>query len=243
MNSFSSASQTCEPLPRTINRGSPPTERNARTGEFTPPGIMLSARNWRRRDCSVLCDVVDSIDSSRHGEMRCQRIGPVQPNTIAVPLEPISSDIHGSVIPLQHRDSTLDSSSRPSNREGFEGQSRGLRAVLFLFSLRPSLGILQLTTINLPSYNPSHDHRLQGGLPQVDPRSGKRGRRGNLCATGRPVEGFAAGGNHGAAPPEERRSGESRGRGRSTPDCDGTQDCPQTDSAASSDRTNALRTF
>src|SRR3984957_3543607 len=147
MNSFSSASQTCEPLPRTINRGSPPTERNARTGEFTPPGIMLSARNWRRRDCSVLCDVVDSIDSSRHGEMRCQRIGPVQPNTIAVPLEPISSDIHGSVIPLQHRDSTLDSSSRPSNREGFEGQSRGLRTVLFLFSLgRPRH--LALTTIN-----------------------------------------------------------------------------------------------
>src|SRR5579862_1144580 len=73
MNSFSSASHMCEPLPRTINRGSPPTERNARTGEFTPPGIMLSALNWRRRDCSVLCDVVDGIESSRHGEVEIKR--------------------------------------------------------------------------------------------------------------------------------------------------------------------------
>src|SRR5271170_1667340 len=61
MYSFSSASQMCEPFPRTINGGSPPTEPNARTGEFTPPGIMLSARCCRRRDCSVFRDVVDGI--------------------------------------------------------------------------------------------------------------------------------------------------------------------------------------
>src|ERR1700730_14318004 len=65
MYSFSSASQRWDPLPRTINRGSPPTARNARTGEFTPPGIMLSARCCKRRDCSVLRDVVDGIRSSR----------------------------------------------------------------------------------------------------------------------------------------------------------------------------------
>src|SRR3984885_4314166 len=75
----------CDPLPRTIKRGSPPTERNARTGEFTPPGIMLSALNWRRCDSSVLCDVVDGIESSRHGEIRCQLIQSLQTTTIAAP--------------------------------------------------------------------------------------------------------------------------------------------------------------
>src|SRR5262252_8516857 len=72
MYSFSSASHTCDPLPRTINGGSPPTDLNARTGEFTPPGIRLSARCCRRRDCSVLRKVVEGINSSRHGENRCQ---------------------------------------------------------------------------------------------------------------------------------------------------------------------------
>src|ERR1039458_6786854 len=123
----------CDPLPRTINRGSPPTERNARTGEFTPPGIMLSALNWRRRDCSVLRDGVDGIESSRRGEIRCQQIEPLQATTIAARRSQNSSDIHRSAIPLQHGDSTVESSSRPSNREGFEGQSRGLRTVLISF--------------------------------------------------------------------------------------------------------------
>src|SRR5581483_175842 len=68
MYSFSSASQICDPLPRTINGGSPPTDRNARTGEFTPPGIMLSARCCSRRDCSVFREVVLGIESSRHRE-------------------------------------------------------------------------------------------------------------------------------------------------------------------------------
>src|SRR5215467_10287435 len=68
MYSFSSASQICDPFPRTINGGSPPTDLNARTGEFTPPGIMLSARCCSRRDCSVLRMVVEGIESSRHRE-------------------------------------------------------------------------------------------------------------------------------------------------------------------------------
>ena len=38
MNSFPSASQMCDPFPLAINKGVPPTERNARTGELTPPG-------------------------------------------------------------------------------------------------------------------------------------------------------------------------------------------------------------
>src|ERR1700731_1662248 len=63
MNSFSSASQMCDPFPRTINGGSPPTDPNALTGEFTPPGIMLSARFCRRRDCSTLREMVDGIST------------------------------------------------------------------------------------------------------------------------------------------------------------------------------------
>src|SRR5229473_5983485 len=65
MNSFSSASQMCEPFPRTINGGSPPTEPNARTGEFTPPGIRPSARCCKRRDCSTFREVVDGIEAPR----------------------------------------------------------------------------------------------------------------------------------------------------------------------------------
>src|SRR5579863_5576814 len=133
MYSFSSASQMCEPLPRTMNGASPPTDRNARTGEFTPPGIMLSALCCKRRDCSVLRDVIDGIESSRPGETRGQQLAPMQPNTIAAPRKPNSSDIHRSAIPLQHPDGTVGSSSCPSNREGLEGQSRGLRTVLFDF--------------------------------------------------------------------------------------------------------------
>src|SRR5271157_5857600 len=67
MNSFSSASQMCEPFPRTINGGSPPTEPKARTGEFTPPGIMLSARCCKRRDCSTFRVVVDGILAPTRG--------------------------------------------------------------------------------------------------------------------------------------------------------------------------------
>src|ERR1700688_2306794 len=63
MYSFSSASQMCDPFPRTINGGSPPTAPNALTGEFTPPGIMLSARFCRRRDCSTFREMVDGMST------------------------------------------------------------------------------------------------------------------------------------------------------------------------------------
>src|SRR4051812_48675465 len=48
-----SASQMSGPLPRTIHGGSPPTARNARTGESTPPGITFSARCCSLRERSV----------------------------------------------------------------------------------------------------------------------------------------------------------------------------------------------
>src|SRR5882672_511444 len=40
-----SASQMRLPSPRTTKRGTPPTARNARTGEFTPPGIVFRERS------------------------------------------------------------------------------------------------------------------------------------------------------------------------------------------------------
>src|SRR5215470_11271204 len=54
MYSLPSASQICEPWPRTTKGGSPPTARNARTGELTPPGISISARFCSLRDWSSL---------------------------------------------------------------------------------------------------------------------------------------------------------------------------------------------
>jgi len=41
---FPSTSVMVAPLALAINRGVPPTPRNARTGEFTPPGINSVAR-------------------------------------------------------------------------------------------------------------------------------------------------------------------------------------------------------
>src|SRR5262249_44942395 len=54
MYSLPSASQSREPLPRTMNGGSPPTARKARTGESTPPGMTFSARACNSRERSSL---------------------------------------------------------------------------------------------------------------------------------------------------------------------------------------------
>jgi hypothetical protein len=44
MKVFPSTSRTVEPFALSMNRGVPPTEPNARTGELTPPGIIVFAR-------------------------------------------------------------------------------------------------------------------------------------------------------------------------------------------------------
>src|SRR5580700_10199346 len=126
MYSFSSASKICEPLPRMIKGGSPPTEPKARTGEFTPPGIMLSARCCKRRDCSTFRDVVDGIKAPTRGFNRqgCA-------NTIAAPGQTNSSDIHFFAMILQHRLGNVESSSCPSNREGFKDGFGGSGLSLF----------------------------------------------------------------------------------------------------------------
>src|SRR5208282_6312887 len=43
------------PAPRAITRGVPPTERNARTGLFTPPTRIASA--WRKISSERWCDL------------------------------------------------------------------------------------------------------------------------------------------------------------------------------------------
>src|SRR5438477_10792133 len=55
MYSWPSTSQTRAPLARSTKNGCPPTARKARTGEFTPPGIYLSAS---AKSCSDLdCEI------------------------------------------------------------------------------------------------------------------------------------------------------------------------------------------
>src|SRR3989304_5269709 len=44
MKVFPSTSRTEALFALSMNRGIPPTDRNARTGEFTPPGINVFAR-------------------------------------------------------------------------------------------------------------------------------------------------------------------------------------------------------
>jgi hypothetical protein len=54
MYSRPSASVIVAPAPRRMNRGVPPTPRNARTGLLTPPGITFLARPNSAVDCGYL---------------------------------------------------------------------------------------------------------------------------------------------------------------------------------------------
>src|SRR5512144_2219477 len=54
MKTLPSASVTVAPLAFEMNRGVPPTERNARTGELTPPGMTFCATRNSFFDVAVL---------------------------------------------------------------------------------------------------------------------------------------------------------------------------------------------
>ncbi len=60
MYSLPSTSNRCDPSPRAMKSGCPPTLRNARTGEFTPPGIFSTAR--RNSSSDFVC--VISIETA-----------------------------------------------------------------------------------------------------------------------------------------------------------------------------------
>src|SRR5438270_13903098 len=74
MYSLASKSQRYAPTPRTMIGGSPPTDLNARTGEFTPPGITFSARCWalrervRVRGMKVYCNSPDCFSNCERGD-------------------------------------------------------------------------------------------------------------------------------------------------------------------------------
>src|SRR6266567_224163 len=62
-----SASQMCAPSPRCMKSGCPPTARNARTGELTPPGMTASARLNSSSDF----DIVKSGGLQELGQLHC----------------------------------------------------------------------------------------------------------------------------------------------------------------------------
>src|SRR4029077_8989681 len=145
--SLPSASQMWAPRPRTTNGGSPPTARNARTGEFTPPGIIFSARFCSLRDWSslrgiglLLLFLPESITIAAGISAAAE---PVTDQCDRWYM-PASMRIHEIFTEPQYARNISDLASFqyscPSNREGFLGQPRGLRAVLISFWGKRSSG-------------------------------------------------------------------------------------------------------
>src|SRR5271165_4204155 len=136
MYSLPSASKICEPCPRRMKGASPPTERKARTGELTPPGIICSARCCNLRDISVLramgspkgkLVIYGNSEERKRADLAVRGVTPESRQ---------AAEFTGY---LQSRNSPAtrtgysDSSTRPSNREGFKDSFGGLRAVLLYF--------------------------------------------------------------------------------------------------------------
>src|SRR5713226_7668644 len=134
-----SASQRREPWPRTMNGGSPPTARKARTGEFTPPGIICSARFCSLRETSTL----RAMALPRREVINIAAEGQERPQTSCSHGQRNSPEIYNLATILKHTAGTLAAVTRPPNREG-SGQLRGLRAVPLFW--RPP-------HINNPGYN------------------------------------------------------------------------------------------
>src|ERR687890_1465291 len=73
MNGLPSTSKTREPPPRSMNSGSPPTDLNARTGLFTPPGIRPEALSINLAERSMASSVLASTLSP----LPCKRASPL----------------------------------------------------------------------------------------------------------------------------------------------------------------------
>src|SRR6476646_4008422 len=88
MYSFPSASQIFAPSPRSTTNGSPPTPRNARTGELTPPGKRSAARRMISRERDVIGRSFRSIPSPEgRGRVWRARSAPTRPAR-ATPRDP-----------------------------------------------------------------------------------------------------------------------------------------------------------
>src|SRR5438093_820777 len=73
MYSRPSSSRTRAPRPSRKNTGVPPTEPNARTGEFTPPGMRARERSNSARAPGVVV-ARDADDRAWKGRARARRI-------------------------------------------------------------------------------------------------------------------------------------------------------------------------
>src|SRR4051812_14526296 len=99
-----------------MNRGVPPTEENARTGEFTPPGITAHASANRFAETSVL-DMATSVPASpKASTTGCRR--PANPHTLQ--LVGRSEPPTGSVVirqPAKHTCPTPRTTAGPGQDE------------------------------------------------------------------------------------------------------------------------------
>ena len=59
-----------------MNRGVPPTALNARTGEFTPPGVTASARSKRAADWAVGGAVGRAVEAAAVGSAVTRAFSP-----------------------------------------------------------------------------------------------------------------------------------------------------------------------
>src|SRR5580704_12208119 len=133
----------CEPCPRTMKGASPPTEPKARTGEFTPPGIICSARCCSLRDISVLRAMGSpknwsyivtaggrNTAKSQHWEMHLYFLR----LELSIKRDTEFTGYLQSRNSPETRSGYSLFSTRPSNREGFKDSFGGLRAVLIFLS-------------------------------------------------------------------------------------------------------------
>src|SRR3954469_22130535 len=80
MYSRPSTSDRYAPVPRSTKNGAPPTRLNARTGEFTPPGISCCAASNRRAlaepvAAPVLADFVASVSTDLTNQIVFECVG------------------------------------------------------------------------------------------------------------------------------------------------------------------------
>ena len=181
MYSLPSASNRREPSPRTMKGASPPTAPKARTGEFTPPGIIFSARF-----CSLRGNFNPDgpwtrfalRDSTNIAAKQQRSMGRERPRALPALAERLSfraaslfavsnlPQIHVFATLLQHPWTSLNTVTCSSNRKS-SGQSRGAPGCPFFPSLTAQDAIHREVSLDIPAQY--FDQVLRGlGLPGVD---------------------------------------------------------------------------
>src|SRR5438309_2272555 len=100
MYSLPSTSQMRAPSARSTKKGLAPTPRNARTGEFTPAGIRLCAREnnsderefiTRHSERNLQCSMSNAWIKREHRTSNLEYLIDHQQSTIHFPLSPTAS--------------------------------------------------------------------------------------------------------------------------------------------------------